>query len=254
MSINRLVARLAVVKALTNFDEEPYPTLAGPNIFDSKIEPLENIEPRMIYPMCVVYTDYDKDHFRHGAKIHDERTLTITIELLAAQMTKNKDDEYVVKLPFADSELETTLDVFETQVFRALGGENEAAQAFRSLVSGYENTVSRRGASIEGGQRLCARQITLELKALRDPLVAAPPPYVEAFLARIEANGGDFADRAPLIRQLYSDQGIGTVWEKYAKVMGLTPTAAGMLGYEPGPTVNVPANIIWLNAQGSPLP
>lgn len=253
MSLGRLITRLAVVNAINGFSKEPYPTLAGPNIFDSKIEPLENIQPKEVYPICVVYTDYDKDHYRHGNKAGAKRLLTITIELLIAQMTKEAgSDFYEIALPHTDSELESSIDIFETQVFRALEADNSAANVFRYMANGYENVISRRGADVNGGQRLCARQITMELSTLRDPIESTIPAAIAAFLDDLEATD-DYRIRVPDIREAYMAGDDMTAAERLIRTMGWSKSAAGILGYERGVQPVLPPSVTWLDQHGNSL-
>lgn len=51
MSVYRSLARMAAVCALNNYLEEPWPTLAGPYIFDSKIEPVEDMKIDRVFPV-----------------------------------------------------------------------------------------------------------------------------------------------------------------------------------------------------------
>src|SRR5690606_14657152 len=89
MSVLRLVLRHAAVNAVSGFfSGVNSPTIAGNRVFDSKIEPVENIREDAAYPTVVIYTDYDRNAFPHSGVSHQERTLTITFELLMAVMTK----------------------------------------------------------------------------------------------------------------------------------------------------------------------
>ncbi len=204
MSMYRSIARMAAVSAINNFYSEPWPTLAGGNIFDSKIEPVEDMQRDRVFPCCVIYTDYDKDHWSKGQGVHRDRFLNITIELLVIMATKldgaGELESYTVECPVTDSEIELSLDYLEAQVFRALSNGNEASDAFNFLCPSYENVISRRGASVEGGNRLAARQITLEMKAPHENQSGIIPPVLETFLARLEESG-DYAERVSEIRE-----------------------------------------------------
>lgn len=255
MSINRLLTRLAAVSSLNNFMEQPWPTLVGPNVFDSKIEPVEDMDTDRAFPTIVVYTDYDKDHWNKGSKIHSDRILTLTLELLIVQSVKPEDetvDEYRLDCPLTDSEIETSLDLLETQIFRALSAGNEASDAFSYLCPTYHNVVSRRGATVEGGQRLAARQITLEIKALRDFTSGNIPNEIEVFLSRLETQD-DYAERVDDIRALMTAPAAGTDNDRLAAALGWTRDVATRMGAPTGPQVLLPSNLVYLNPNGSPF-
>lgn len=258
MSINRVLTRMSVVTALNNFLAQPWPTLAGPNIFDSKIEPVEDMAGDRAFPCCVVYTDYDKDHWNKGKKAQDGRFLTVTLELLIVQAAKVDNDggqaAYQLDCPVTDSEIENSLDFLEAQIFRALGADNVSANCFNYLCASYENVISRRGASIEGGQRLAARQITLEMKANRDPVAGVIPGPVAEYLDRVETFG-DFKDRVPEIRDFMIDGANDTDGQRAARTFGYTNRVLAAIGTPRVPaTAVLPPQITYLNPTGGALP
>lgn len=254
MSIYRTVSRLAVVTALNNSMQAPWPTLAGPNIFDSKIEPVEDMATDRIFPTCVVYTDYDKDHWTKGSKVHKDRLMTVTLELLMVQAIKPDEAQEVYQLdcPMTDSEIETSLDVFEAQVYRALGSVSVAADAFNYICPSYDNVISRRGASVEGGQRLAARQITMEMKALREPMKGVVPTEIAAFLDHLENNDvgyTDYQDRAADIRAVLTEPATLSDGDQRLRLFGYSQAVATRIGNPTGPAVLLPANLTY-NFQG----
>ena len=159
MNLDRLVVRLAAVSALNNFLQPPFPTLAGDKIFDSRIEAVEDFKTKVMFPIAVVYTDYDKNHWAHQSLNNEDRLLTATFEILIAQISEIPDEGgFLVERPNTDSELETSLDIFEMQIAEALRADNPAADCWRHLMYHYNEVTSRRGATTEGGQKLAARQ------------------------------------------------------------------------------------------------
>ncbi len=252
MILNRLVLRLAAVSAISNFQEEPYPTLAGPHIFDSRIEPIENTTGNVAYPLCVIYTDYDKDAPTNGATASRDRIVTLTFELLCAVITKEDDLNFRVEYPVTDSELELSLDIFEAQIFRALQADNLAAETFRYLVYAYHNTISRRGATVEGGQKLAARQVTLEVKCLRDPLDGTMPPKIAEFLDELDRRG-EFGDRVAAIREVYPSATAPTDGVAIARAFGYSNAVSDALGVSVDTVSVLPAAVTWLDPNGNML-
>jgi hypothetical protein len=253
MSLYRLITRIAVVSALNNYLQgEPWPTLAGPNIFDSKIEPVEDMQSDRVFPCCVVYTDYDKDPWAKAGKAHDDRHLTVNLELMIVQATQvppGNDGQgnplpitYKLDCPYTDSEIESSLDAFEVQIFRALTAGTAASDAFNYICPAYSNVISRRGASVEGGVRLAARQITMEMKAIRDNVVGNIPEAIETFLSVLEQHN-DYAERVSEIRALMTAHASQTPFEHHMRTFGYTRDLATRLGSPPGPLVMLPSNL-----------
>ena len=250
MSLNRLISRIAVVSALNNYMQgAPWPTLAGPNNFDSKIEPVEDMQTDRAFPCCVVYTDYDKDHWNKGSGAHKERTMTVTLELLIVQAeqvvsTDGGPPTYQLDCPFTDSEIETSLDFMEVQIFRALAAGNEATDCFNYLCPTYVAVISRRGASVEGGQRLAARQLTMEMKAIRDNVMGVIPPPIEAFLGKLE-QFPDYAERVEELRAIMTAPAAATPNEKIMRAFSYSRDLATRLGSPPGPQFIMPSNLTY---------
>lgn len=243
MTANRAMLRLAAIHALNNFNQQPWPTLAGPYIFDSRIEAIEDTKADHAYPLCVVYTDYDKDGFRHGSAIDKSRLVTITFELLVVQQAP-QDDKTVIECPQTDSELETVIDIFENQIFKALVGTNSAAECFKYLVQSYETVISRRGASSESGKRLAARQITIEAAIPREPAKSVVPGPVNAFLTDLEA-AEEYRDRVPLLRDMYLLPAGRTDAEALLDANGWSTELGGILGIPRGPQLVMPPNVTY---------
>jgi hypothetical protein len=253
MSLNRLAVRTAFVTACNNFGATPYPTLAGPHIFDSKIEPVDSVKPDIAYPMGVIYTDYDKDGLAHQELIQGDRLMTVTIELLIGIVKKQEEVEgYTVHFPVTDSELEASLDIFEAQIWEALRADNSAANTFRTICYGVEQVISRRGASTEGGTKVAARQITLECRTLHEPSRPVLTPYMDSFLADLEASDG-FGLVGAELRAIYEGNAATTMQERIRRTMGWSDQTYGFLGYPTTPLSLLPEEVVWLNPDGTPI-
>ena len=251
MSVGRIVTRLAAVSALNNFLNAPWPTLAGPNIFDSKIEPVEDMKQARAFPCVVVYTDYDKNHWNKGRQSQKSRNMTVTLELLIVQAAQDEGDGFKLDCPVTDSEIEFSLDMLEAQAFQALMADNSAAQVFNYLNPSVENIVSRRGASTEGGHRLAARQLTLEMESIRDPIAGVVPASVAPFLADLEAFR-DYAHLVPEIRSLYERGSGQSFGELMARAFGYTQDTLHRIGSMTSTGYVLPPNITFLDPAGRP--
>jgi hypothetical protein len=243
--MNRLILRLAAVSALNNFMTEPYPTLAGPHIFDSKIEPVENSEEDKSFPLCVVYSDYDKNSWKMFSSNMDKRTITITFEILVATI-EDEGEYFNISSPQTDSELESALDIFESQIYEAFNADNSAANCMKFLINGVESTISRRGATVESGQRLAARQVTIECDVHRDFSSGAIPEPIEAFLQDLE-NSADYGDRVQEFRDLYAAGSSGTDMEQAMRVGGFSKELGAILGLQRGVQAVMTTPIQWID-------
>lgn len=249
MSVLRLVLRHAAVNAVSGFfSGVNSPTIAGNRVFDSKIEPVENIREDAAYPTVVIYTDYDRNAFPHSGISHQERTLTITFELLMAVMTKTPDDvgKYTVRFPVTDAELESSLDVLEFETFQALRRQNSAADCFRSIAYGLDNMVSRRGATVEGGTKIAARQVTYEARVIQELDHPIEHPAIKRFYDDLilSPGGSEFAEE---VQRLFTEPGAMSPVDRLEATMGWTRATREALGYPlSGAPVSMPPTI-WLN-------
>jgi len=252
--INRVLLRLAAASAASNFFQEPYPTIAGPMIFDSKVEPIENFKVDIAYPTIVIYTDYDKNHVAHQDLPHTSRVMTVTFELLMAVMELQGDPggDYIMRTPQTDAELESSLDIMEHQLFESLRAPNSAANAFRTMAYGVENVVSRRGATTEGGTKIAARQVTYEAKVIQELSMPVLPAYITQFLTDLEETEG-YQQMAPALRALYTMSNNVAAGERLRRTMGWSEETYGHLGYAlPGAPL-LPPGTVWLDQHGNPL-
>ncbi|GHB34060.1 hypothetical protein GCM10007094_23870 [Pseudovibrio japonicus] len=256
MSLERIFLRLATVAALTNFYQDPYPTVAEGRVFDSKVVPNDDLfgslkdEIKEFKPVCVVYTDYDKDLLNHHTvRPSDERIMTVTLELFCATLDQDEvDGEDAVSLvyPGTDSELEILLDVFEHQVFESLFlGTNSASEYVKFAVRALKNVVSRRGATFEGGQKLAARQVTLEIATGRLTPNRKLPIQLSKFLDEL-ATLDQHAHQIPKLRALYERN--GTELENKHGWLGYTDAVSKALGAEQFGTLTIPL-INWIDAR-----
>ncbi len=251
MIMNRTIMRMAAVTALNNFRTAPYPTLAGTRIFDSKIEAVETTQEDQIFPMVVLYTDYDRDFWtlKQATTNNRDRRCTLTLELLVAQiMNTNADDEaYDIRFPVVDSEIETALDVLESQCFQALQADNVGANCWRHLMQSIDDVISRRGASVETGQRLAARQITIEGALEIDTPNGVYASPVGSFFTTLE-NDPEYMERLPEVQQLLIKHLTQTDAEQRIEAMGLSDETGALLGYERGPQPNLGTPVTYFNA------
>lgn len=190
MSVNRLLLRRMLVAMLNNGEEAPYPTLAGANVYDSKIDSL-NVVDDAAEPIISVYTDKDSG-FNYNPNQVEDRVIEIIIELRIASVNNEG-----VAIPITDYYLEIQLDMLEQQIKSCIkNSANPFTEIFQKFVIHIDGWNSQRLASEQGGLKYAARQIQFNATICDDDDIPVEvidhQDNVDAILARFEplnANG-----------------------------------------------------------------
>lgn len=200
MSLIRLQLRTAAVLSLAGSDDDR-PTMAGPLVFDSKMDPIVIDEGEVMAPVVIVYSDKTELVRREagsGGPLFSAAETTLIVELAVASFTKGD-----VKIITTDPEIEAVLDVFEWEVWRRLTDPYaEANKPFLALVKGVTEYTSVPGRAADQANRIAMRQITMTVQTAIDCGVmatigtppAAPPavlfagvPYLANLAARLDS-------------------------------------------------------------------
>lgn len=188
--IGRLALRAAVINALTNGGQPPFPTIAANGVFDTKLTPVEHQISESQLPIILVYTDKDT----HGVLNSGDgwgftqRDITLMIELAVGKFqrmeytdphTKETLDLYKLDYVQTDDEMEAVLDILEWQVWLALHNPyNPHSVALRKLVrrwNTWESTPARLGEQANSlAMRLIEAVVTINPDCL--PRAAAVGP------------------------------------------------------------------------------
>jgi len=201
MSLNRLALRLAAICALTNNGRDPHPTLAGPYVFDSRLDPIENIiGDDTPLPVLTVYTDRSNNLWPVQVNGENKRaTANLFIEASVAVRAKNQAGEYEVCFPATDAEIETTLDVLGFQVKQTLFG----SEVFAALVSELIQIEETRAATADG-QRMAVNFLDMQFRVMPDKAYGRVPDHFRPLIALLKDNP-EYADRVPILEQLCID-------------------------------------------------
>ena len=158
MSLYRRDLRQIVVGLLCNFDKAPYPTLAGPNVFDSKGEAVQNFAGQNQMATILVYTDTESRKVTTQMNAPEwEAEVQLVIEI--AVSNDDADDQ-------TSSELEAKLDLLEQQVndvlFNIYAPESKAniLNKYWTKIGDYK---SLRMGNTESNNRLAMRGIIIEV-------------------------------------------------------------------------------------------
>lgn len=155
---HRTVLRRAIVDVLTNMKCAPYPTAAGPNVFDSKGDEVMNMAVQRQMPGILVYTDTEIGTPIVMNSWPFQWTVEVVIELMLGS-----DDPTRATSP----DLEAQLDDLEFDVRSALFGtiepDNRIKAAFSKLYDKVVNYRSIRMGNDNNNQRLAMRGIVVDL-------------------------------------------------------------------------------------------
>lgn len=194
MSLSRLALRLAAVEALKPAASvaDPdglFPTLAGPRIFDSRIDAIESLsDSEKGAPIAIVYTETTKSSPYDGSKHRpDEHFVDLVIEALMAfrsEVEVTRPDGVAVTVggyetPITDRESEALLDVHEALIRRVFDRKASVASAdlFFKVAMEVRSIDSEPLRDSDKTTRLAQRTIRFACKVKAE---AWPPPAISA--------------------------------------------------------------------------
>lgn len=188
----KLLLRVLTVLTLTRGGAEPYPTMAGPNVFDTRIAPLTDVAADVSLPIIVVYTDMDQRRTVDNSG-NMRRSVVLVIEIAISGIAQNN----LVRLE-TDPELEATLDLFEAETLAAFGDpSNPWAMKWKGLVRSTKEVDIEPFRSSDQAQRYAVRRIVFEVDLANDCLPAVnaepvampmpPAPYLDDLWSSIKA-------------------------------------------------------------------
>ena len=182
MSLARTALRLTALEAVrptaAAAANGPWPTLAGGNFFDSRLDPIDNLDPQSLRPVGVVYTEFDDSdpmEGKHGsAPMWRNVDLTFELAIVARTDDGTAPELYEAGVPETDAELESSLDLFEGQVrFALLYGDTGAL--WRKLTGvKIKDIRSNAHRTSEEQARLAMRTLVIKVMVPDDCYKAAP--------------------------------------------------------------------------------
>jgi hypothetical protein len=191
MAFYRTALRLATIEslrpaALLN-TQGPWPTLAGARVFDTRLDPFDDIGPKPKAAIAV-YTEADPGYAgqrRGGPPYRREVDLVFEISQIAKAQSDSDPSVYVAGVPLTDPELEAELDRIETEISLALmfntngitirhGGETKPLwRALTGRMVTEPRSMPHRTS--EESERLAMRTVTWKTQ-VPDDLFEIPPP------------------------------------------------------------------------------
>lgn len=234
MSLTRLAMRLAAARALKGR------TLAGPRVFDSAVDPIDQTIAEQRQPLIVLTTDEhelevtgrDLGSGNHQCDLVIEVAIAARVEVPASD---GQGGQITIAIPHTDEGMELTLDLMEHQVVAVLTRDDNAwSQVWMKLVPRIQRRLSRRGASAENGVRFAARQLVLTCDLVDTPPIGAAPEAGTAWGDVLAAMEGDAA-LAPIAAMLRAEVAGASVsnWEQAAQMLGIPLEVTDQLGVVP---------------------
>lgn len=191
MALYRTALRLATLEALRPTAvlaaNGPWPTLAGKRVFDSRIDPIEDLTPDQHKAAIVVYTDFDEGYAaqkRGGPPFRRIVDLVLELSQICSEPSAADPAVYDAGVPQTDAELEAELDRLETEISLALLYAPTGSIWRRltgRLVTDPRSTPHR---TSEEGVRLAMRTVIWKVQ-VPDDLFDAAPSIEPVGLARL---------------------------------------------------------------------
>lgn len=106
------------LEALVSFSGA-FPTLAGAHVYDTRIDPLDDLDPDTQQPIVCVYTDDTEGkagQLRGGPPFFDTIDLCFELSVVVKVPSDADPAVFVVADPETDAELEASLDLLEAQI------------------------------------------------------------------------------------------------------------------------------------------
>jgi hypothetical protein len=96
----------------------PWPTLAGKFVYDSRLDPIDDLSEDEVRPIAVIFTEEDNlDRFAQHGPILYASTVDLVIEISTIGKARADDGEYAPGYAYLDPEIEAELDLLEHQIF-----------------------------------------------------------------------------------------------------------------------------------------
>lgn len=155
----------------------PWPTIAGGNVFDSRLDPIDDLAPSTSKPVVVVYTEHDNgDPSQAGGGPDFKRIADLIVEVAVVARVDDgaTPGAYEAGVPETDAELEASLDLIEAQVrFALMFGPTGALwrQLTRNRVMEIRSAPQR---TSEERVRLAMRTLTMQVRIPDDCYDPAP--------------------------------------------------------------------------------
>lgn len=181
--LSRVALRLAAVEALSPSalaQTGPWPTIAGPRVYDSRQDPIDGLDNIESKPLLVVYTEQTEETpYPHGKSKPDDIQVMLVIEALIAARglvtidlpDGSQTEVGSVEMPVTERNHEAMLDLLESTVRRRLEGRVDVdtwTQLFRKVAWEIQHVESLPMRDSSRSVRLAGRTIIFKVKVPTD--------------------------------------------------------------------------------------
>lgn len=166
----------------------PWPTLAANYVYDSRLDPMDDVAEDERRPVVAVYTEEsDLDRIAQAGPVLYKSAVNLVFEL--SVIATDRDDEaspFVAGIALTDAELEASLDVFEDQIYHALHFGPTGALFRRMIKLPCLSWQSHPMRASQEAIRIAARTIRVRID-LKEFCYEAAPPSPRTGLDRLPA-------------------------------------------------------------------
>lgn len=176
----RTFVRLCALEALRPSaklaSDGPWPTLGKAYVYDSRLDPMDDVAETERRPVVAVYTEEnDLERIAQAGPLFYRSAVNLVFE--ASVIATDRDDEaspFVPGIAITDAELEASLDVFEDQIFHALHYGPSGALFRRMVKMPFLSWQSHPLRASQEAVRLAARTIRARIDIKEFCYAAAP--------------------------------------------------------------------------------
>jgi len=236
MGVIRQLIQIAMVEAVRG------KTLAGDDVFDSRIDSLPALLKDSRRPMLIFSVEeskQDEDGSSEKGFFGRRSELQVLVQAAVASVREVRDGNDVVMLPSvgeSDAGFEATLNMLERQWKTVLTAhESPWANVFRGLVNCVGKISDARAVDPETGRKHASRYTQVALDVIDEPLPGDPTPeVVELGLALLEADGdAGYAEIAGLYRSMLNHGNAWPDWRKIQSSLFMSRDQMAALGLGP---------------------
>ena len=217
-------------------------TSVGDAVFDSRLVPLDGLEPGDEAAMIVVSADGGTIDIVGRDVFNAAHRVTLTFDLFigrAKEIQAGNETVANVEIPETDEGFEMFLAPLRYQMLRVLfapvsEGSSNWADLFRRMILKAADNSSEwdRGATVRKGRRLALHRLVLRLETLSEPIPGAPVDGDWAdLIAAMEADE-DLEQHGLLWRTLIETPALAD-WQRAQALNGLADDEAEKLGLRP---------------------
>lgn len=236
MSVVRQLVCVAAVEALRGR------TLAGDDVYDSKIDTLPDLLRNSNRPALIVSVEESAQGDGgqwEGGLLGRATVLTMLVQAVVVAVTEIETEDGLSLIPGiaeTDAAYEATLNLLDRQWRAALHDHaDDWSRVFRGLVTGIGKISDTRAVDPQAGRKYACRFTQVSLAVVDEPLPGDPAPAcIEAGLAAMEADGdAGYREVANIMRHLLIEGAPLPEWRQAQSALFVPRDAMPALGLGP---------------------